>query len=45
MAETRTFQTALIVEDHPLFGEALAMTLRSFVGVERIVMAGNLAMA
>ncbi len=45
MAETRTFQTALIVEDHPLFGEALAMTLRSFVGIERIVMAGNLAMA
>ena len=45
MAETRTFQTALIVEDHPLFGEALAMTLRSFVGIERIVMAGNLVMA
>lgn len=43
MAEARAFHTALIVEDHPLFGEALAMTLRSYVGIERIVVAGQLA--
>jgi len=42
MAEDRHFQSALIVEDHPLFAEALAMTLRSFIGIERIATAGRL---
>ena len=42
MAEGRPFETALIVEDHPLFGEALAMTLRSFIGIERIASADRL---
>lgn len=45
MSETRPFHTALIVEDHPLFGEALAMTLRTFVGIERIVSADRLGTA
>lgn len=45
MAEPRLFQTALIVEDHPLFGEALAMTLRNFVGIERVWTADRLAAA
>ncbi len=45
MTDPRPFQTALIVEDHPLFGEALAMTLRSFVGIERIVSADRLGTA
>ncbi|MDN3714049.1 response regulator transcription factor [Paracoccus cavernae] len=30
------FRSALIVEDHPLFGDALAMTLQSVAGIERI---------
>lgn len=42
MGEGRQFHSALIVEDHPLFGEALAMTLRSFIGIERIASAGRL---
>jgi DNA-binding NarL/FixJ family response regulator len=45
MTEPRPFQTALIVEDHPLFSEALAMTLRAFVGIERIMTADRLALA
>lgn len=45
MAEGRTFQSALIVEDHPLFGEALAMTLKTFVGIARIQAADRLAAA
>lgn len=39
------FRSALIVEDHPLFGEALGLTLRSFIGIERIQVAGTLALA
>lgn len=30
------FRSALIVEDHPLFGDALAMTLQSVAGIEGI---------
>lgn len=30
------FRTALIVEDHPLFGDALALTLQSVAGVETV---------
>lgn len=30
------FRSAMIVEDHPLFGDALAMTLQSVAGIERI---------
>ena len=36
------FNSALIVEDHPLFGEALAMTLKTFVGLERITVCERL---
>ena len=39
------FRSALIVEDHPLFGEALAMTLRQFIGIAEIAQAGSLAAA
>lgn len=31
-----TMQTALIVDDHPLFCDALAMTLKAFVGIGHI---------
>ena len=31
-----TMQSALIVDDHPLFCDALAMTLKAFVGIGRI---------
>jgi len=37
--------SALIVEDHPLFSEALSMTLRNFIGIERIETAGSLGAA
>lgn len=40
-----TFRTALIVEDHPLFGDALAMTLQSVSGIEDVVQAESLAQA
>lgn len=39
------FRTALIVEDHPLFGDALAMTLQSVSGIERVVHAESLQQA
>ncbi len=32
----RPFETALIVDDHPLFCDALAMTLRAIVGVRQV---------
>ena len=41
----KPFGSALIVEDHPLFSEALTMTLRSFVGIERIETADRLSTA
>lgn len=37
------FHSALIVEDHPLFGEALGLTLRNFIGIEEIAIADRLA--
>lgn len=43
--DPRPFGSALIVEDHPLFSEALTMTLRNFVGIERIETADRLATA
>ena len=37
------FKTALIVDDHPLFCDALAMTLQSVSGIERVLTAPDLA--
>ncbi|TJZ91833.1 response regulator transcription factor [Paracoccus gahaiensis] len=39
------FRTALIVEDHPLFGDALAMTLLSVSGIRDVTHAETLAQA
>lgn len=39
------FRTALIVEDHPLFGDALAMTLQSVSGIRQVTHADSLAQA
>lgn len=39
------FRTALIVEDHPLFGDALAMTLQAVAGVETVDHADKLEVA
>lgn len=39
------FRSALIVEDHPLFSDALSMTLRSVVGIEVVETADKLAKA
>ncbi|MDP5306639.1 response regulator transcription factor [Paracoccus spongiarum] len=39
------FRTALIIEDHPLFGDALAMTLQSVTRIQRVVHADSLARA
>ncbi|AVW90435.1 response regulator transcription factor [Celeribacter baekdonensis] len=36
------FQTALIVDDHPLFCDALSMTLRAGVGIATVATAGAL---
>lgn len=41
----RVMRSALIVEDHPLFSEALSMTLQNFVGIARTEIADSLAMA
>ena len=41
----RPLGSALIVKDHPLFREAPAMTLRSFVGIEKTATADRLAAA
>lgn len=40
-----TFNAALIVDDHPLFCDALSMTLRAVAGVGRTEMADSLAAA
>ena len=40
-----SFRAALIVEDHPLFGDALAMTLQSVSGIRRVIHAESLAQA
>ena len=39
------FRTALIIEDHPLFGDALAMTLRSVSQIQNVTHAESLAHA
>jgi DNA-binding NarL/FixJ family response regulator len=41
----RAMNSALIVDDHPLFCEALAMTLKAVAGIERIETADRLATA
>lgn len=41
----RAFQAALIVDDHPLFRDALAMTLRTVAGIARTEAADSLAAA
>ncbi|SMO84537.1 two component transcriptional regulator, LuxR family [Thalassovita litoralis] len=41
----RTFETALIVDDHPLFCDALSMTLRSSAGIGQIDTAATLEQA
>ncbi|MBP1804867.1 response regulator transcription factor [Rubellimicrobium aerolatum] len=41
----RTFETALIVDDHPLFCDALSMTLRAVAGIGRTETADSLAAA
>jgi DNA-binding NarL/FixJ family response regulator len=40
-----SFSSALVVDDHPLFCDALAMTLRSVAGVGSVETAGSLAQA
>ncbi len=39
------FASALIVDDHPLFCDALSMTLKSVAGIERIEMVDRLEAA
>ena len=43
--QTRDLQTALIVEDHPLFSDALAMTLRAVAGIAAVTTADCLEAA
>jgi DNA-binding NarL/FixJ family response regulator len=45
MNEQRLFQSALIVDDHPLFCDALSMTLRAVAGIGRIDTADRLEAA
>lgn len=40
-----TFDAALVVDDHPLFCDALSMTLRAAAGIGRVESAGSLAAA
>jgi len=44
-APSRAFSRALIVDDHPLFCDALALTLRSIAGVADVECASSLGMA
>lgn len=44
-SEGKTFGSALIVDDHPLFCDALSMTLRSSVGISDIHTAATLEQA
>lgn len=39
------FRAALIIEDHPLFGDALAMTLQSISGIRHVIHAESLEQA
>jgi len=43
--QTRNLHSALIVDDHPLFCDALALTLRAVAGIGMIETAGSLARA
>lgn len=43
--EARAFRAALIVDDHPLFCDALSMTLRAVAGIGRTEMADSLGAA
>lgn len=43
--QSRTFAIALVVDDHPLFCEALALTLRAVAGVLQVETAGRLEAA
>ena len=40
--QQRSFATALVVDDHPLFCEALAMTLKTVAGIGSVETAGRL---
>ena len=42
-ASAHRFATALVVDDHPLFCDALAMTLRSVAGIESVATVGRLS--
>lgn len=44
-APEHAFQSALIVDDHPLFCDALSMTLKAVAGISRIETADRLATA
>lgn len=44
-APPRHMAAALIIDDHPLFCDALAMTLQTFIGIARIDTAGRLDLA
>ncbi len=44
-ALTQDFRTALIVDDHPLFCDALSMTLRASVGISNVQTAADLGRA
>ena len=44
-ADTRRLHRALIVDDHPLFCDALALTLRAVAGVGQVDAAGSLGAA
>lgn len=43
--QARTFESALVVDDHPLFCEALALTLKTVAGIARVDTAGRLETA
>ena len=44
-AAPKQMSSALIIDDHPLFCEALSMTLQTFVGIASIETAGRLELA
>lgn len=44
-ASARVLDSALIVDDHPLFCDALAMTLSGPLGIDRVEAVGTLALA
>lgn len=44
-AAPQQMASALIIDDHPLFCEALSMTLQTFIGIARLETAGRLELA